>query len=266
VKAFLISLLIIIATVLTAPFVNADLKDINWDVALKDLKPCVITFDKPYRFYHYTYADKIRQYTPYIPLEKAIREHAKLWTGFSALYLAPDPIISQGYADPDKDDFLLYRVELPAGTKLFDLRRGCALSDQAFEELYKNGCYLDRKLVASGNESSCHRIMASKLGISGELYAWSQGYPPNHCKNAAYLSFALQLTNSSLLNGKNVAIFSETAPLVGAENFGEAVEIEKIFEDSVGYSKPRWASLAPYASKGEPVSSIEGRYLYSCQP
>ncbi len=277
----LILICLFIATVTSSRTLFADSNDIP-DVTsiINDFKPCLRTTPRMYRFYHYTTVAYVERIKPKeMTLPDAIRDHARLWSDFywepnrergvkAGLYTSVDPISSYSVFG-GSEDFLLYRIQIPAGTVYYDMSNYCPLSKNSQKLLTNADCSFEDEspghLFEPGSGTpSCQKLLRPIFdtlkirgwsgGFSSVKFPGCQGWP-----NRMFIWLDL-----SKLPKNSVAIFTATPPASGTPSFEEAVEIEQMWR--ADFYKSLWDSLIIEADRGvKPLNQVLGESLMGCE-
>jgi hypothetical protein len=213
----------------------------------QDLRKVIKTEKHDTYVYHYVthqrLAQDINKAGPVDPNDSLVRQHVEKWASYfnnptrntsqnAGLYLANEPLST--YPNYGGYDFVLYRINLPKGTRYIFDRESLQFSPESIAELKKQGCEATRlqDLTGSGNPgtgiSSACAVALSKymksLHIAELTYAYGTLHPPG-CD--AHADIAYVLAQPDLIPKANIQVFTPEPPASGAAR-EEAVMIEKM--------------------------------------
>lgn len=247
------------------------------DTIRKDVMPCLKTFKKSYRFYHYSKIEKMRKYSPQLTDTQLIEQHLELWSeyawnpqqkGRAGLYTATNPVGSSDYGG---SYFYLYRVELPEGTTYFDAsdyatQQECEYSKKSRDLLRSEGCKdPNLRTVLYGNalrenESCIHfiRSIFKKLKFRGYAYQ----YDESEVKGCDQSNLAFVWNDLRDLPASSFAMFTPELP-TNESRLQEAMEMETLahyLDSSI------WPQLRPLTSKNPQSAEVLLRqFIFGCE-
>jgi hypothetical protein len=286
---FLFRLLIVLAAVVgfMPAAVGAEecaIGDEACDPVAKDLKTVIKTLPHDTYIYHYTTRDRLQYDTKQTgkvdPKDPLVRDHVRKWADYfndpkrdttenAGLYLANDPL--ETYGRYGGADFVMYRINLPMGTRYLFNEDSLDFSQESVAALKKLGCEVAsfQDFVGNGNpgvqmSSGCAVALSKymkKLHIAYLTYRYGAD-DISQCKDRKQIAYVL--AQPDLIPEANVEVFTLDPPAKGPAHV-EAVMISRMaVEDRA--SNP-YSSLAGEAKQvsDDKYKAWLGRHIQGCE-
>ncbi len=264
-----------------APGANAaELPRSEVEVVAKDIEPCVQRMKSTYRFYHYVTEKKIKETLDEgMSFQEGVEKHLEFWTDYfwdprsltanakKGLYVGTDPSSSRNWGGI-KENFYLYRLEIPKGAGHIRLGAGCTFSKKSEATLQKFNCKADALdfIRQSFSNTSCKafaRQVFKRLGVVGYSYDFAGYFQPHEgCDNSH--GGALVLFDVSDVPRTSVEIFDRALPSKGSPKRTEAAEITKLLREAK--AEDIWPNLtSEEVSQVRSLDEIKASTLMGCE-